>query len=185
MRRGSRNCKGGAMWKGGAGCAQPGWEGRRWRGGAIGPIGGGAKRRGGEKGTVRKAGQWEGWGRLYTAGRGYGTRGGAVERGRGPGAREGRGRWTQVGHSLGLESTRYRQTGLYTGVDPEQVQSTCRATSMFSSVQSLSRVRLCNPMDCSTLVCCQNANCPKPWEHLPSQNGSWLSPLKCWQSPFF
>ena len=79
---------------------------------------------------------------MYTAGRGYETWGGAVERGRGPGAREGPGRWTEVGHSLGLESTRYRQTGLYSGVGSEQVQSTFIATSMFSSVQSLSRVRL-------------------------------------------
>ena len=52
------------MWKGGAGCAQPGGEDMRWKGGAIGPVGGGANRRGGAKGTVRKAGYWEGWGRL-------------------------------------------------------------------------------------------------------------------------
>ena len=62
--------------------------------------------------------------------------------GKGPGARNqgGAGQVDPVGHSFGLETTRYRQTGLYSGVGPEQVQGSFRATSMFSSVQSLSRV---------------------------------------------
>ena len=63
-----------------------------------------------------------------------------MEKVQGPETREGLARWTQVGHSFGLETTRYRQTGLYSGVGPEQVQGSFRATSMFSSVQSLSRV---------------------------------------------